>query len=198
MPQPLKQTPLLIVGPEAISERQELAILIGRISTGWAMVEAALGDLLAEFSHADPPTAIAIYLGLTGQTSKNAALEAAANHILSEEDAKTFKDLATEVSRTGRQRNKVVHAIWAYSPDLPDTLIHIDPADWIREHSYGVSHPGPHEQSAVVVFGAGFEAPRMAWRRSDFEQIERRIAILTKSIFDFRYGVARRYRKPRM
>lgn len=62
------------------------------------------------------------------QTAKTQALRAAAKTKLSQEDNEVFGALLALAKSADKHRNRVAHWLWAYSEDIDDGLLFIDPA----------------------------------------------------------------------
>tara|TARA_R110002012_G_scaffold85282_4_gene212770 strand:- start:393 stop:974 length:582 start_codon:yes stop_codon:yes gene_type:complete len=190
MPQPLKKFKALVVGPHTLQQRPDLAFHIGQIATGWAHVELNLGLLLANITQANPQVTVAMYLNLSSQTARNAALEAAAETQFDETDLSKFKALMKEVRAVAKQRNDVVHALWGVEETRKDALIRIDPSEQIRGLSNTMGKSAPLSNVATASFEP---VRRWAWIDSDFTQVETRMDKLVFQLFEFRGKVHKKY-----
>jgi len=192
MPQPLKKFPSLVVGPHTLQQRPNLAYHIGQIATGWAHVELNLGLLLANITLADPQVTVAMYLNLSSQTARNAALEAAAETRFDDGDIPDFQQLMKEVRAVAKQRNGVVHALWGVAESHEDALIRIDPSEQIKDLTDSLRNKNASLKTAKYSFAP---AQRWSWIESDFIQIEKRMDLLVWQLFDFRGRVHKKYRE---
>lgn len=62
------------------------------------------------------------------QTAKNSALKAAARACLAPEDNDTFAALSLLAKAADKHRNRLAHWLWAYSEDIDDGLLFVDPS----------------------------------------------------------------------
>jgi hypothetical protein len=95
MPQPFSQFhrgefPKYKLGPIAIAERPVLAVAVAQAIAIWAYVEQELGSLLVKILGGDAGPSLAMYGALVSTAAQNAALNAAAEAVLSPAVHKRF------------------------------------------------------------------------------------------------------------
>jgi L-alanine-DL-glutamate epimerase-like enolase superfamily enzyme len=131
-PQPLhsvRPKAKVTVDHVGITDRPELAQLLGTAIAIWAHVESSLAGLLAGILGGKPAeTPIAMYSALTSTASQYAALRAAADTALHDSDSKKlFEAIYHLVTRNSNARHKFAHWLWATSDELVDALLLVDP-----------------------------------------------------------------------
>jgi hypothetical protein len=119
----------------SIKERPKLAKHIGIIVAMWATVEVQLGHTIAALLDADAFVGMTIYAELKSEPARLAAMIAIASERLSAEEFKEFEKLLERVRRTGKQRDRISHNIWATADEYPDSLILYDARAWAKFHA---------------------------------------------------------------
>ncbi len=182
MPQPLRDLPPdLQRGSKVLREHPQLGINIAVICAAWASVEGQLGTIAAFILGANSSVATRMYLSLAGAASRNAVLRSAAAHLLPTPLQKELGELLVEYGTRQKERNRIVHAEWAYSPAFVDALLHIDPSE----------ETAMFADVATALFGAPItgkirlpataHAPTItSYRQKDFSAIETRINTLSE------------------
>lgn len=89
-------------------------------------MDAYLSTMLVSFLGASAKPSFAMFEAIH-QTARNQALRAAAKVHLSQEDNEIFATLLSLVKPEDTHRNRIAHWLWAYSDDIPDGLLLIDP-----------------------------------------------------------------------
>ncbi|HYC98717.1 hypothetical protein [Brevundimonas sp.] len=93
-----------------------------------AELDAYLSGLMITFLGAKATPAFAMFDAIH-QTAQNAGLRAIAKTVLSKEDHDLFSALLLLRKTAEGHRNRLAHWIWAYSEDIEDGLLLIDPPD---------------------------------------------------------------------
>jgi hypothetical protein len=135
MPQPLERmnpNASFILSTNAPKKYPHLAAQTCSIIAGWAWIEKELELLLIRTLRADDTPAIAMYSVLTSQSIQSLALDAAAKSVLNKEKYEIFSAVIGVVDAVHKERNKFAHWLWAESPELPDTLILVDPKTVVK------------------------------------------------------------------
>src|SRR5262249_55241815 len=96
---------------------------------------------------------LAMYRSIESDNVRNAVLRGAAKAVLSMRDFDLFTVLLGFVETARKGRNKIAHNLWAFSDQLPDSLIMRD----------------AREQSETVVFSAKMHSNRNLLRDLDKE-----------------------------
>lgn len=169
------------VHKKATEFRPQLAPFIARIISQWALVEAGIGTMLSSILEAEFAATAAILSSLRSSSAQIDALAAAGRTKLSGRDLELFEAVIMIVRSAAKKRNLIAHHIWAYSDDLPDALLLVEPKAYAQIHvkfqtslatkTYGGSdtlHPSPEH---VRVY-----------RKQDFEEIVREIDTVNDSV----------------
>jgi hypothetical protein len=130
MPEPLSKVPPVAVNLAAtgyVTSNPELAALALEAIASWANVELYQLMLFVDLLGGDHSIATDIYLALETDGPKRAAIRAAANASLSPDRLELLQAIFSLTDTATRQRNKLAHWVWGYSPDLPDAFILADP-----------------------------------------------------------------------
>ena len=141
-PQPLKnaypKAKSVVIGPNCIDSRPELAILVAKCISIWSLMEADLAFCLGSMLGGNAKPAFAMFAALTSSAAQYAAIDAAAEATLDKRRLAVFRAVLKEVRKTAKSRHRLAHWLWAVCPDAPDSLCLIDPrarmADFIHLH----------------------------------------------------------------
>ena len=136
MPQPLSHygkpgshRPLLFTSARvSIRERPEHALLAMTIVAKAAELDAYLSGLMITFLGAKATPAFAMFDAIH-QTAQNAGLRAVAKTVLTKDDHDIFSALLLLAKTADKHRNRLAHWMWAYSEDIADGLLLINPPD---------------------------------------------------------------------
>jgi hypothetical protein len=134
-------------GWEALGRQPELAKLAMDAIAIWSIIEARMAELLVTLLGAQARPAIAMFSALTSSQAQMAALKAAASTVLPADDNRIFSAAMVVIRRVSKRRHFLAHWIWAYSDAIPDSLLLIDPAEFLKykvtvqEQFHGSSNP---------------------------------------------------------
>ena len=135
-PRPLKQVnkdaKVNTVGEYAALQAQHVSLQAARCIAAWTQVELLLGASLVGLLGAKVRPAMAMLAALTSSQAQTAATEAAALTVLTDEKKTLFQATLQAIRKAGKRRNHLAHWIWAYSNDLPDCLLFIEPKEYIE------------------------------------------------------------------
>lgn len=134
MPQPFKGTSR--GDRNVLLQRPELAARIANIAALWAQAELSLGMLFSQLLQTESVVGTAMYLSLISEQARDAAMQAAAQEKLPEQFKAEFVILASSLRSPRKERNAVVHGLWAISDDKPDSLILIDSRKMVKMFSW--------------------------------------------------------------
>jgi hypothetical protein len=112
-----------------------------------------LGIYLALLLDTDRQAALAMFSALDNRAGALRMLEAATKSKLPEAHAEIFSALLLGFIRpVMRERDKLAHWCWGQSPDLPDSLLLMEPSDKISTHMRAIRPPKPVEFDRSKVF----------------------------------------------
>jgi hypothetical protein len=129
-PQPIwsiREDAKATANPNMIRRQPALAVHIAEIIALWSRIETTLGGVLALMLDAGVRPSMAMYGAIQNSRAQMDALEAAAKSVLSEGDFELFGAVMTIIKRAAAKRHKIAHWVWAYSAQIPDALVLIDP-----------------------------------------------------------------------
>ena len=134
MPKPFKES--LRCARDAIKERPQLLNHIGIIATMWTHVDHSLGLLLSRILDTEAVVGTAMYFSLIGEKACDAAMKAATEVKLSPNLNTKFIELMNATKLPRKDRNKIVHGLWAISDQRPDSLVLCDQKERANMYSY--------------------------------------------------------------
>jgi hypothetical protein len=137
-PQPIRsvrRNATAIADPAAVRRYPNLATDIAEIVALWSRVDTALGAILAYMLKAGVRASTAMYGAILSSQAQMDALEAAAKATLNKRDFELFGAVMVVIKRAGAKRHKIAHWIWAYSDQIPDALVLIDPDALLEYHT---------------------------------------------------------------
>jgi len=185
MPQPLyKVSPraAFYISHTPSRDRLKCALLIADVISAGSYLEVWLGAVLARILGTSAETGIAMYMSISNAAAQRAVITAAATSLLKGEDLDLFMAMLQVASKARGKRNTIAHAIWACSPDLPDSLLLIPPPVYLKSHSKAAAEELPLYQGGGIDFKDIY-----VYKESDLSEI---VAQATRSInnlqsFDF-------------
>lgn len=116
----------------ALQQRPKLSTIIAQIIGRDAATEHRLSLILVDVLRADPKTAIAMYQSVQSSEARRAMLSAAVKARLRPDDRALFDAVLKAIAPSRRVRHSFAHHIWGLSPELPEALLLVDPADLLR------------------------------------------------------------------
>jgi hypothetical protein len=109
----------------------ELAALAAEVIVSWSRVEAFMLCLFVDLTGGVTDTAATVFLALKFQSGQSAAIDAIAEHKLSDSNKALLRAILSLARTNQRSRDKVAHWIWGDSPELPDALLLASPKNLI-------------------------------------------------------------------
>lgn len=135
-PQPLSRVrpnATTYFSPDVLFTYPDLAAYAMSVIGQWARTDATLSELLSVMlTTSDLAVGMAMYQALTGTGSRQTALLAAAEEALPVQDFWLLQAVL-RLNRPSRdQRNDFAHHLWGTSDDVPNALLLVDPAVFIK------------------------------------------------------------------
>ena len=198
MPQPIRRDKWIGFDftPEAILERPELAAHVAGISALWNEIDANITMTLLALLGAEAKTGMSIYLSITNDGAKRAAMDAICRLKLSADDQDTMRSLLTKVGKRYADRNKVIHGAWGVSPVYPKELLWGDIREQILMHVGLLALTRPEDGKGRYRIMVEHQNKYLeVWNLQDFENTEKRLratlddlAKFTRPILDRAFG----------
>lgn len=91
--------------------------------------EMRIESMLAVFLKVEVHIAMRMLHSIESEGARNAVLKTAAEHVLSPDDFRLFNATLKYVRASQKRRHLFAHHIWAISPQVPDSIILINPRD---------------------------------------------------------------------
>jgi hypothetical protein len=130
MPQPIRFT--CEVKFEGLSTLPQHAEWLGHIVTLASSIDSNLGYLLAYLSRSSASVAIPMFHAVVSADAQRAMLMAAAEQQLAGAELEEFRELMEDFRTRARERNRLVHNIWAWSPQHPGKALWCHAKDYSR------------------------------------------------------------------
>lgn len=108
---------------DALSKRPQHAAALGRIITGWSLIEGTSGGLLGSMLHSDAETANAILSQFFTNKQRIDAIRAIAKAVLNGTDLINILEALSTVSAFAKDRNKIAHGVWGVNDDVQDGIV---------------------------------------------------------------------------
>lgn len=147
------------VGALVLNDRPELASAIGRCIAIWSQVDNEMGNLFGVLLGTDSEPAVEVFLTLRRWSNQTEALQAAAKHKLSGEDARFFKALLSAYGSLEKERSALAHGCFGVASNDPSVLLWIEVKDHVHFQSdvltrlaRGESMPDPHRRLKEKMF----------------------------------------------
>lgn len=110
-----------------ITGRPDLSGLVMNMINCWSYTESQFARILSHMLKTDFRIAVSMYELLFSSGAREAALLAAADHALSDEDKQLLQAILKVIKPSRNRRNDFSHHLWGHSPDVPDALLLIHP-----------------------------------------------------------------------
>lgn len=174
---------------ENLLERPDLCAHIGVISVLWNKIDAEIGEMFANLLGVNASVGITLYLAVDSDSAKSSMIRAIAKKA-SDVDRAKIETLIQDYRAKSKNRNKVVHGIWAIPTGYKDELLWTDPRDFVRQiadlhHSVLTRIPAEYPRDKVILYLA-----------ADFEEIEQQAEAFFHEVRSVSLLMLRRYGIP--
>ena len=119
-------------GTQLFERRPEYAPYISMIISQWSYNEANLCSILAYLLSANAGPVMDMVYTLNSTGVQLDMIEAAAERQLFDPELELFQAVLYLARKCAKKRHRVAHHVWAYSDDLPNALILIDPSAYVE------------------------------------------------------------------
>jgi hypothetical protein len=174
----------------ALSERPELAALIGECIAFCSQVEAYLAIMLGAIMKTETGISAAVFLSIRNSKAQREALTAAAQVGLQGRELEMFSAIAIISQSIDNQRADLAHGIFALSEDLPDDLLWMDSKDYTRLHIENWNEISKNATLVSLLSNSRSNDDAMresfsVYRRADLESLRDEIKDLWRAVFLF-------------
>jgi hypothetical protein len=192
----MPRQPLIYVRPKAkyrmpanaLSERPELAALVGECIAFWSQVEGQLAILLSAIMKTEKAIAAAIFLSIRNSRAQREALTAAAEIALSGRELEMFRAIAVVYQSLDTQRTDLAHGIFGICEELPDALLWINSKDFTQHNlEFWTELITRTDPSVPLQSDETGRALFYVYRKEDFIQLRDEIKELWHAVFLFTY-----------
>lgn len=201
-PQPLskvKRDAAVIISPLGLRLYPCLGALAAEAIGTWSTVDAELAKLLGAMLDTAWRPANAMFAELSSSTAQTAAIRGVAKEQFKRRprEAEVFEAIMLAVASGWKRRNPLAHHLWAYSDDLEDALLLIDPRDDVRleiardEANRAAIRAWRSVRKRKRPPAPEFKEPRppldrvMVYREADFLELARDFSELADTIGEF-------------
>jgi hypothetical protein len=129
-PQPLSRVrpnAIVMASPDAIVLRPKLAPLIAEIIARWADIEANIGSILSYILRAEAAPTAAMLYAIRSSSAQIEMVLAAGSVKLFDPELEIFEAVIQTAKTVAKKRNHIAHHVWAYTTELPEALLLIEP-----------------------------------------------------------------------
>jgi hypothetical protein len=119
----------------AMSERPKVAVKIAECIAEWSDLETLLALFLSLMLNTETDTVLAMYSAIENRAAQLRMLEAAIAAKLPVGQSEVALAIILEFVRPAmKERDRLAHWVWGYSPDLPDALLITPPSEKSATH----------------------------------------------------------------
>lgn len=166
-PQPLSKVHLRTValpGPETLyTHRPALAPLAMAVIAHWSEIEAKAAGMLAFVLHAEAGPVMAMLQSMRAASAQMDAITAAGSTKLAGKELETFLAVMRMVRVAAKKRNPIAHHVWAFSMDMVDAVLLVEPTAYVEMYVKLAESDAP---------AASIDTKRaMVYRARDFTEI---------------------------
>jgi hypothetical protein len=138
------------MGPDSLIERPEHAALIGQSCAAWSYVEAEMAVLLGALLGANSEAAIAVYQTLRRAAARVAAINAAAQIVLTPQEKELIEAIFNIHQSAEAERNALSHGCFIAVESMPDAIV------WIESSKFSLASVKyhHHHSNSYMLFGA--------------------------------------------
>jgi len=184
MPQPLptKKDLSLTIGKLALESRPDLAIQIAHVAAAWGHLERQIELLVLVMLGTEARIGHAIYSALTGSGAQRATIDAIAKVTLSETEQEALTKIWSDFSARGKERNRVVHGIWAKCDEFPKHIILMDLEPWIAALARFEAKASKSDADLAAIEKARSTGKHLLYSLKDFEDVQDRMVKLASRV----------------
>lgn len=201
MPQPFKRRPGQVVHmtPATLVKRLKLGVHVANIASHWAKLEQTLAYPFVALLAGQEPAAVASYHELFEINLRHKQyLAVARQKKLPDALIRESEEIHKEVRKAASRRNAVVHGIWAYCDDRPDSILLCEPDALNRkQHEFLESFHDFADQAKAKTPGLkpiSFDFTLddyIEYKHQDFEEITKRIIEIDQTAMNYWEKVTR-------
>jgi len=177
--------------PASLKQRPILAAYVGSIAALSTVLDATIGRLFGHLLGVDSEIATAMYLAIIAENPRSQAMNAVLKVKLTAERIKEFQDVIDSTKGPRKERNKVVHGLWAIPESNPDSIVLLDIGAFLRHNALmdarraGAEYDVPKaEKSYNELFGSFME-----YEEADFVAIETRLKEAFQRVADLMFKI---------
>jgi hypothetical protein len=187
MPQPIHYNKMVGFDfrPEAVMERPTLAAHVTAISSIWNEIDARITMTLLSLLGAEAKTGMSIYLAITNDGAKRAAMDAICELKLTTEEQTKMRAVLKLVGDRYSDRNNAIHGAWGVSKLYPDALLWSDIREQILLHIELMKLNGPEHVFERQALQLEHQKKMRVWREKDFIETEKRLTATLEELKDF-------------
>lgn len=187
MPQPFKLSGRIHVGPGSLNNFPKIAARIGMIAAHEEQIQLYMTLVLAAMLGHGRSAGLTMFNALSGSTQRRSVIDAIAVDVLDPQDHKAFEAITKKMTTSRKNRNSVVHGIWAVTDGHFDKLLRIDPSDQISHYV----KTGVHPMRDGIRDGLKF----WHWAEKDFIDVEKLCSEISDELIAFMLKIDNKYQQ---
>lgn len=172
MPQPLSRVrpgASVAASPEAIELRPTLSPFIAEIIARWAYIEANIGTILSYILRTEAAPVTAMLHAINSASAQIDMIRAAGSAKLYDPALEAFEAVMKIAGTAAKKRHPIAHHVWAYSVELPDALLLIEPEAY-TDMFVQLQEMRKQPRTGWIILEAD-KTRTMVYRENDFRQI---------------------------
>jgi hypothetical protein len=171
-PQPLSRVhprAIALASPDAITQRPQLAPFIAEIIARWADIEANLRTILSYILRAEAGPVAAMLHAVISASAQMDMIVAAGREKLFDPELEMFEAVIKIARTAAKGRHAVAHHVWAYTTELPDALLLVEPEAY-SEIFVDLQRAREQQPAGWIIIQPDRDRT-MVYREGDFRQI---------------------------
>lgn len=186
MPKTLRDPHDVHYPPDAMQQRPSLGPLVAEVAARWSVADVQLAMVLCKIMDTPENAGVAMYFSLSGASSQQAVLLAAAESKLDPLKLELFNAIMAEARSVKDERNTIVHGLWGISPRYQNKLVRTEIKEFVRVHSAKRQIHRYGAKSPTELFDVLSLAPHhQLWAAGDFRAVLRRIEAVISRLSAF-------------
>lgn len=131
----------------------QIAVLVAECIAEWAEIEATVGVILAVLLEASPNAALAMFRATENRSTQFKMVSAAAEQQIPQSEFDLLEAIfSAHVRPSAKDRDKLAHWCWGYSPQFPDALLLTEPTTKTALQHYALDAPSKPELDAKSIY----------------------------------------------
>jgi hypothetical protein len=170
-----------------LSERPEIAALVGECIALWSQVEAHLAVLLSAIMKTETAIAAAVFLSIRNSRAQREAMNVAAKVGLDGRELEMFSAISLVYQSLDAQRTDLAHGLFGIHEEMSDAILWVEASNYTR-HNVEWS-AGLNNQSLAALASPPFDervkSDTFVYKKTDLISLRDEIKDFWKAVFFF-------------